>query len=120
MPLINCEINLILTLSEDCVISSATGETKLAITDTKLYVPIVTLPTKGNVKLWKQLESGFERKINWNKYQSKVSKERQDQYLDYLIDPSFQGVNKLILPFKNENDRKEHTEYYLRKVEINY
>ena len=38
MPLISCEITLILTLSTDCVVSSATGETKFAITDTKLYV----------------------------------------------------------------------------------
>ena len=43
MPLINCEINLILTQSEDCVISSATGATKFKITDTKLYVPVLIL-----------------------------------------------------------------------------
>ena len=42
MLLINCEINLILTLSEDCVISSATGETKFRITDAKRYVSVVT------------------------------------------------------------------------------
>ena len=44
--------------------SSATGETKLAITDAKLYVPVVTLSTEYNVKLFKQLESGFKRKIS--------------------------------------------------------
>ena len=48
MPLINCKINLILTWSENCVISSATGKTKSAITDTKLYVPVITLPTQDN------------------------------------------------------------------------
>ena len=48
MPLINCEINLILTWSEDCVISSATGETKFKITDTKLYVLVVTLSIQDN------------------------------------------------------------------------
>ena len=46
MPLINCEVNLILTWSKDCVISSATGETKFAITETKVYVPVVTLSTQ--------------------------------------------------------------------------
>ena len=46
MPLINCEINLILTWSTDCVISSAADETKYAVTDTKPNVPIVTLSTK--------------------------------------------------------------------------
>ena len=51
MPLINCEIELILTWSKDCVISSATGETKFAITETKLYVLVVTLSTEDNAKL---------------------------------------------------------------------
>ena len=64
MSLINCEINLILTWTEDCVISSATGATKLKITDTKLYVPVVTLPAQDNAKLLQQLKSGFKRTIN--------------------------------------------------------
>ena len=64
MPLINCEVNLILTWSKDCVISSATGETKFKITDTKLYVPVVTLSTQDNAKLLQQLKSGFRRTIN--------------------------------------------------------
>ena len=51
MLLVSCEVNLILTWSKDCVISSATGETKLKITDTKLYVPVVTLLTQDNAKL---------------------------------------------------------------------
>ena len=51
MPLINCEINFILTWSENCVIYSATGKTKFSITDTKLYVPTVTLSTQDNGKL---------------------------------------------------------------------
>ena len=83
MPLINCEIDLILTWSKNCVISSATGETKLAITDPKLYVPVVTLSTQDNAKLLGQLRSGFKRTINWKKYQSKASTERQNQYSDF-------------------------------------
>ena len=55
MPLINCEINPILTLSEDCLISSATVAIKFKIIDTKLYVPIVTLSTQDNAKLLQQL-----------------------------------------------------------------
>ena len=51
MPLINCEINLILIWSENCVIFSVTGDTKFKITDTKLYVPVVALPTQDNAKL---------------------------------------------------------------------
>ena len=68
MPLINSEINLILAWSENCVISSATGKTKFAIADTKLYVPIVTLSTQDNAKLLEKSKSGFMRTINWNKY----------------------------------------------------
>ena len=59
MSLINCEINLILTSSENCVTPSAVGATKLKITDTKLYVPVVTLSTQDNAKLLEQLKSGF-------------------------------------------------------------
>ena len=54
MSLINCEINIILTWSENCAISSIIGATKLAIADTKLYIPLVTLPTQDNIKLLKQ------------------------------------------------------------------
>ena len=64
MPLINCEMFLNLTWSEKCVISSAVRKTELKITDTKLYVPVVTLSTEDKVKILKQLESGFERTIN--------------------------------------------------------
>ena len=110
MPLINCEINLILTWSENCALSFATGETKFKITDTKLYVLVVTLSAQDNSKLLEQLKSGFKRTINWNKYQSKVSTQIQNKYLDFIIDSSFQGVNRLfVLLFENEEDRKVHT-----------
>ena len=56
MLLINSEINLILTWSQDCRISSATVETKFKITDTKLYVPVVTLSIQDNAKLLQQLD----------------------------------------------------------------
>ena len=59
-----------LTWSENCVICKADTATASAITDTKLYVPIVTLSTQDNTKLLEQLKSGFKRTINWDKYQS--------------------------------------------------
>ena len=69
MPWINSEINLILTWSEDCVISSVNVEAvNFKIADTKRYVPVVTLSSQGNVELLEQLKLGFKRKINWNKY----------------------------------------------------
>ena len=119
MPLINCELELILTWSKNCVISSATGQTKSAITETKLYVPALTLSTEDNAKLLQQLKSNFKRKINWNKYESSIKTFAQNRYLNYLINPSFQGVNRLfVLPFENENDRTSHSTYYFPKVEI--
>ena len=108
IPLINYGINPILTWSEDCVISSATEATKFKLTDTKLYVLVVTLSTQDNAKLLQQLKLRFKRTSNWNKYQIKVSTERQNQ-----------GVNRLfVLSFENEGDRKVHTGYYLPKVKI--
>ena len=118
--LINCEVNIILTWSPTCVISSATGETKFKITETKLYVPVVTLSTQDNSKLLQQLKSGFKRTINWNKYQSSIKTYPQNRYLNHLVDPSFQGVKRpFVLSFENENDRTSHSTYYLPKVEIN-
>ena len=120
MPLINCEVNLILAWSKDCVITNSTGEGKFAITETKLYVPVVTLSTKNNEKLLQQLKSGFKKTIIWNKYESSIKTFAQDRYLNYLINPSFQGVNWLfVLAFENENDRTPHSTYYLPKVELN-
>ena len=92
MPLINCEINLILTWSEDCILISGSIDNQLpkfVMTDIKLYVPVVTSLPQENLKLLDPLKSGFKRKINWNKYQSKVSIQTQNQYLGYLVDPSF-------------------------------
>ena len=119
MLLINCEVNLILTWSKDCVITNSTGEGKLAITETKLYVPVVTLSTKDNEKLLQQLKSGFKKTISWNKYESSIKTFAQNRYLNYLINPIFQGGNRLfVFSFENENDRTSHTTYYLPKIEI--
>ena len=91
--------------SKDCVISSPTGKTKFKIIDTKLYVPVVTLSTQDNAKLLQQFKSGFKRTINRKKYQSKVAMQGPNPYLDQLIDPSFQEVNKIfVLSFENTAD----------------
>ena len=119
MPLINCQINRILIWSSTCVITNSTGAGRFAITGTKLYVPVVTLSTQYNAKLLQQLKSRFKRKINWNKYQSDPKTYAQNQYLNHLVDLSFQGVNRLfVLSFENENGRTSHSEYHLSKVEI--
>ena len=76
MSLINCKIHLELNWNNNCVICSANtyaggdnannSETTFKITSTKLYAPIVTLSTKGNVNLTKQLNEVFKRSVYWN------------------------------------------------------
>ena len=67
IPLINCEISLQLKWSKDCILVAGTAANEnpeFEILDTKLYVPVVTLSTQDDIKLLKQLESGFKRTIN--------------------------------------------------------
>ena len=104
MSLINCEVNLILTWSRGCAITDSSGEGKFKISDAKPYVPVVTLSTQDNAKLLQQLKSGFKRTINWNRYQSEPKTYAQNRYLNHLINPSFQAVNRLfVLSFEKEN-----------------
>ena len=64
-------------------------------------------------------KSGFRRTINWNKYQSDPKSYAKNRYLNHLVNPTFQKVNRLlVLSFGNENDRTSHSDYYLPKVEI--
>ena len=119
MPLINCEVNLILTWSSACVITESNGAGIFARTDTKLYVPVVILPTQENTKFLQQLKSGFKRVINWNKYLSKPELLAQNPNLNHLVEPSFQGVNRLfVLAFEGDDNRTAHDSYYLPTVEI--
>ena len=119
MPLINCEVKLDLTWSSACVITNSTGAGRFAITDTKLYVPVVTLSTQENTKLLQQLKSGFKRVINWNKYSSKPDLLRIDPNLNHLVEPNFQGVNRFfVLAFEGDTQRTSHSGYYLPNVEI--
>ena len=122
MPLINCEVNLILTCSSTCVLISTLNPNQnatFAITDTKLYFPVVTLSTQENTKFLQQLKSGFKRVINWNKYLSKPELLARNPSLNHLVEPSFQGVNRLfVLAFENDNHRTSDERYYLPTVQI--
>ena len=69
------------------------------MTDTTFDVPVVILSTQDNAKMLEQFSSDFKTTINWNKYQSKVSTERQSKYLDLLIDPTFQRVDRIFFFF---------------------
>ena len=122
MVLINCEINQTTTCLVNCFIIADPVDREVptcAITDTKLYVPVVTLSTEDNAKLLQQFKSSYKSTINWNKYQSKVSIERWNQSLDYLIDQSFQGLRKLfLLLFIDNTLRTSNKRYFLPAAEI--
>ena len=92
MSLINCEFFLQLKWSKNyilVVVTAANQNPEFKTTDTKLYVPVVTLLTQDNIKLLKQLESGFKRTINWNKYLPNTTNQARNRYLHFLIHPSF-------------------------------
>ena len=122
MPLINCEVKLILTWTANSIILStnvANQNPTFTITETTLYVPVVTLSTQDNAKLLPQLKSGFKRTISWNKYLPKPELLAQNANLNHLIEPSFQGVNRLfVLAFENDDQRTSNKRYYIPNVEI--
>ena len=122
MLLINCEVNLTWTWSTNCVIvytnNSNQGATS-KITETSLYVPVVTLSVQDNAKLLSQLKSGFKRTVSWNKYLSKPELLRRNPNLNHLVEPSFQDVNRrFVLAFENDVQKTGNKRYYLPNVEI--
>ena len=122
MPLINFEVELILTWSANCVVIStnvANQNPTFTITETDLYVPKVTLSTQDNAKLLPQLRWGFKRTNSWNKYLLKPELLVQNTNLNHLIEPSFQGVNRIfVLAFENDAQRISNKRYYIPNVEI--
>ena len=125
MPLINCEVSLTLTWSENCILTDITTQAAapaqwdnpareridvptnaiFKITDTKLYVPVVTLSTEDDNNFLEQLISGFKRTIKWNKYKSEMTNQTKTNHLYHLIDPTFTKFNRLfVLLFENEED----------------
>ena len=122
MPLINCEIELILTWSRNCVIIYTDVNDQnptFTITEINLYVRVVTLSTQGNAKLLPQLKSGFKRTISWNKYLAKPELLAKNPNLNHLIEQSFQGVNGLfVLAFENDAQRASNKRFYIPNVEI--
>ena len=115
IPLNNCEVELILTwfingvlidkLTRDanygagpiiCKMDNPKNTT-FQITDTKLYVPVVTLSKENDIKLLEKLKSGFKRTIKCNKYRSQMSVQGNNNNLNYLIDPTFTNVSRLFV-----------------------
>ena len=119
MSLINCEVNLTLTWSSACLVTSSRGAGTFEIRDTKLYVPVVTLSTQDNSKLLQQLRSGFKRTVSWNKYLSKPELLRQGPKLNHLVEPNFKGVNRIfVLAFENDSERTSQSGYYFPNMEL--
>ena len=120
LPLIKSEVNLILTWFANCAVVSTnvTNQNAIfAITDTKLYVPAVTLSTQDNAKLLQKLKSGFKRVINRSKYLSKPELLAKNQNLNLLVKPCFQGANRIFaLAFENDSQITSAKGCYLPNV----
>ena len=89
------------------------------MTETNLYILVVTLSIQDNAKILPQLKSGFKRTISWNKYLAKPELLAQNVNLNHLIEPSFQGVNRRFASaFENDARRTSNKRYYIPNVEI--
>ena len=121
MWLIDFKIELSLTWYENCILSSAGTAATFAITDTKLYVPVVTLKTEDNAKLSKLLSEGFKRLIYWNKHKI-ILKDYDNEYIRERLDASFQGINRLfVLAYAcgdNVTNENSYRKYFLPKLKM--
>ena len=97
MSLINCKVELSLKWYENCILSSAGTAALFTITDTKLYVSIVTLKIEDNVKLSKLLIEGFKRLVYWNECKVILRDHAKNSNMREKLDASIQGVNKLFV-----------------------
>ena len=139
IPLINCKVELILNWSKKCISVDMTADAGVdpavvapsgatfKITDTKLYVPVVTLSKENDIKLLAKLKTGFKRIIKWNKCRSQLTVQSNNDSLNYLIHPTFTNVNRLfVLSFQRiageNNTTKDHRDsfshYYVLNVRI--
>ena len=140
--LINSEIELILKWTEDCVLTEkATREfraaedgppaldgvpainrpkdLKFSVTDSKLYVPVVTLQTEYQNQLYKELKTGISVDFTWSNNRSQMINQTATNNLKFLIDPTFTNVNRsFVLAFPNEEERRSFSKYYTPTVEI--
>ena len=131
MPLINCKVYLELNGIEDCILSSAGNSAKVAITDAKLHVLLVTLSTKDSANLTKQLNEWFKRSAYWNSYETKLAKVTEKRKNLYeLLNASFQAVKRLFVlayaiaapvgdnPADDTAGIKNNKKYFLPRGEI--
>ena len=144
-PLINCEIEIDLLWSKECIIFEISITPKKAgnpnarppvqarevrkttgaefeINNAKLYVPVVALSINDNIKVLENIKQWFKRTISWNKFRSEITTQIKNNNLNYLIDAKSRNINRLfVLSFKNGDDdpmRDSFDEYYMPFVEI--
>ena len=122
MSLINCQIELSLKWYENCIASSGGNGATFTITDTKPYVPIITLKTEDNTKLSKLFNRGFKRPIYWNKYKIIFKNYNENECIRERFDASYHGVNKLfVLPYASGNNitnENSYRKYFLPRIKI--
>ena len=135
-PLINCEVSLDLKWSKNCVLTCKAyreadadanppivgidnpANVEFNITDCKLYVPVVTLATEYEKKLYQMLKEGFSVDIYWTRCRCQI-RNQKTALINYLIDPTFDDVSRLfVLAFENEEGRTRFSKYYTPTVEI--
>ena len=75
--------------------SNVATATTFQITNTKLYAPVGTLPTRQNLKLIKKISKVFKRSIFWDEYRSKIETQEADNnnLKRILLDSSVQGAS---------------------------
>ena len=96
-------VKFILNKTGDCVMSTI-SDIKFTITNTKLYISIVTLSSEDNAKLVKLVESGFNRPVYRNEYQTKIETRNlnNNNLTRFPLDATFQGVRRsYVLVFNN-------------------
>ena len=115
------QVELSLTWYENCILSSAGTAATFAITDSKVYVPVVTLKTEDNVKLSKLLNEGFKRLVYWNKHKI-ILRYYDNEYIRQRLDASFQGFSKLfVLAYArgdNVTNENSYRKYFLTGIKI--
>ena len=127
LPLINCKTELNLSIITEASktygavpntnqvryhVTSQKARATFQISNTKRYVPVVTLLINDNIKFLQNIKQGFKRTISCKKYRSEITTQSKNNNLDYLIDPTFRSINVLLLrSFKNINTRETLLRY---------
>ena len=124
MPLINSKVQVSVEWYAKCVLIIGNGTAAIfAITDTKLYVPVVTLKTEGNAKLSKLLNEGFKRSVYWNKHKIILKDYAAKENIRERFDASFQGVSKLfVIAYQHDDynyiNEEAFNKYFFPKITI--